>query len=100
MSRPTAAVRITLTDRHLEDGWVSQYALREVQCLLYDVPAEALVYFDLGPLRRVDDALVSSLALLSCAQQIRFESPAWRVAQDSALTLVTLLVTEEAVTHG
>lgn len=94
MSGPRAAVRITVTAAHLEGGWFGQEALREIQGLLFDVPAQALVHLDLGPLRHVDDNLVQALAWLPCAQQVRFESPSWRVAQESALALTVLLATQ------
>lgn len=89
---PRAAVRITLTEQHLDDFYgLSREATRGVHALLWDVPAEALVYIDLGPCRRADSLLIAQVALLPCAPRVVFESPRWRVAQEAAEGLQVLL---------
>jgi len=89
---PSAAVRITIGECHLDDFFgLSREALREVEGLLWDVPAEATVHLNLGPCRRPDSLLIAQLALLPCAGRVVFESPDWRVAQESATRLQEIL---------
>lgn len=89
---PTAAVRVTLNKHHL-DEWdaLTSEALREVHALMWDAPAQAAVYLDLGPCRIVDSLLIGRVATLPCATRIVFESPRWRVAQEAARELDQLL---------
>jgi len=94
---PRAAVRITLTARHLDDGgWLSNRAVREVQSALFDVPCSALVALDLGPLRHIDRRLVQVLALMPAVQNLRFESSDWRTASEYVVELAASLRPDKA----
>jgi hypothetical protein len=92
MTGPRCAVRVTVHGEQVDHhGWLTSEALREVIGYLADIPTEAPVVIDLGQLRALDMIFVRRLAEFPSANNVRFESADWRLAQKYALELINNL---------
>jgi hypothetical protein len=72
MIKPRGVARITIRKHHIDSGFLSDAALREIRERLEGIPATAPILLDLGPLRRFDLALCWALA--PYWHQVRFEA--------------------------
>src|SRR5829696_5044239 len=91
---PRAGVRVTIRrDQVDEYGVATPDALRWIRATMWDIPAEARVTLDLGPVRMFDHCLVDAIAAAAphLLERLQVESSDWRLAHRYTLGLLALI---------